>query len=227
MFVIMIRTLLLYLVIVFGLRIMGKRQLGELQPAELVVTILVSNIATLPLEDTNVPILGGIIPILTLVCFEVLISTLTLKCKKARTIISGSPRVIIRDGKIDQQEMSNLRFSIDDLMEQLRTNGVFDVRDVAFAIVETTGSLSIYKKFGQQEVTACMLNIQQNEEPDCPPVVIVSDGEIIEQSLAYCNLKKKWLDKTLQENHYQLKEVFLMTCNRNADYFIVPKEKRK
>src|SRR5699024_4709883 len=125
--------------IVFSLRIMGKRQLGELQPSELVATILVSNIATLPIEDTNIPLLAGIVPILTLVSFEVILSSITLKSRMARKIVSGNPVIVIRDGRIDQKQMRSIRFSIDDLMEELRTNSIFDIRDVAFAIVETTG----------------------------------------------------------------------------------------
>ncbi len=228
MFVIFFRTIILYLIIVLGLRIMGKRQLGELQPAELVVTILISNIATLPIEDTNVPLIGGVIPILTLVCSEVLVSALTLKSKTARKIISGNPKILIRDGKIDQKEMRNLRFSIDDLMEQLRTNKVFNIQDVAFAIVETTGKLSIYQKFDSQNVTASMLNLTARPGDEAPPAIIISDGKVIDDSLKYCNLRQEWLDKTLKQNGYDSpKEIFLMTCNREANYTIVKKEKKK
>lgn len=227
MVVILIRTVILYIFIVFGLRIMGKRQLGELQPSEFVITILISNIATLPIEDTNVPILGGIFPILTLVCFEVFISSLTLKNKTARKLISGSPRMLIRDGVIDQYELKNIRFSIDDLMEELRGNNIFDIRDVAFAIVETTGKLSVYEKFSARNVTPEILNIQNTSNDDSPPVIIISDKEIIKEGLRFCNLKEEWLYKTIAENGYELKDIFLMTCNRKADYYIVPMEKNK
>ena len=120
MLVTLIRTILIYLVVVFGLRLMGKRQLGELQPSELVLAILASDIATLPIEDTGLSLLSGAIPILTLVCFDVLLSALTLKSQTLRRWFSGTPRILIRDGVIDQKEMKNLRYSVDDLMEQLR-----------------------------------------------------------------------------------------------------------
>lgn len=227
MFVILIRTTLLYMLIVFGLRIMGKRQLGELQPSEFVITILISNIATLPIEDTNVPLLGGVIPILTLVCFEVFISSLTLKSQAARKLISGSPRMLIRDGVIDQHELKNIRFSIDDLMEELRGNNIFDIRDVDFAIVETTGKVSVYQKFASRSVTPEMLNLTNNTGDTSPPVILISDKKIIEEGLLFCNLKPEWLDKTLKENGYKPEDIFLMTCNRKADYYIVPLEKRK
>ena len=123
--IILIRSLILYALVIFSVRLMGKRQLGELQPSELVITILVSNIATLSLEDTEIPLLHGILPILLLVCFEVLVSWLTLKSVRMRRLVSGSPQVIIRGGVIDQQKLHELRFSLDDLMTSLRTAGIF------------------------------------------------------------------------------------------------------
>lgn len=205
---------------------MGKRQIGELQPSELVITILVSNIATLPIEDTDVPMLGGIIPVLTLVSFEVLLSLITLRFKCIRKFISGNPRVVIADGKIDQKEMKNLRFSLDDLMEQLRAKDVFDIRDVAFAIVETNGQLSLYKKFDARSVDAKMLGLKSTGDDGMPPVVMISDGVVIKDALVQCNLKQEWLQKTLEENKITAKEIFIMTCDRHADYIIVPKEKK-
>ncbi len=222
MYIVFFRVLLVYALVIASLRLMGKRQLGQLQPSELVVTILVSNIATMSIEDVNVPLLGGIIPILTLVSFDVVLSALSLKFKAARRLISGTPRVIIRDGKVDQQELKELRFSIDDMMEQLRGNNIFDIRDVAFAIVETTGQLSVYPKFDAQPLTAGMIGLSGTAADDAPPVVIISDGVVIDSGLQYCNLRYEWLEKTVTENGYCTKDIFLMTCNRSADYLIVP-----
>ena len=129
MLVSFLRTLILYIVVIFGMRIMGKRQLGQLQPSELVITILISNIATLPIENSDVPLILGIIPILTLMCFEVILSVLTLKSIRFRRLIWGNTKILIQDGKIKQQELADLRYSVDDLMEQLRTNGIFDLRE--------------------------------------------------------------------------------------------------
>ncbi|MFR9188851.1 MAG: DUF421 domain-containing protein [Anaerotruncus massiliensis (ex Togo et al. 2019)] len=183
MYIVFIRVLIIYALIILSLRLMGKRQIGQLQPSELVVTILVSNIATMAIEDSNVPLIGGIIPILTLVSFDVLISAMTLRYKKMRRIVSGTPRVIIRDGKIDQKQLKELRFTIDDMMEELRGKDIFDVRDVAFAIVETTGSLSVYPKFTAQPATAGMLNLQAPPGADAPPVVLIADGVVIDSAL--------------------------------------------
>ncbi len=227
MSVIIIRTILLYAIITFGLRIMGKRQLGELQPSEFVITILISNIATLPIEDTNIPFLVGVIPILTLICFEVFTSSLSLKFKSFRTIISGTPKIIISNGVINQAEMKNLRLSVDDLMGQLRVSEIFDVRDVEFAMVETTGKLSIYKKYESQNTTAQMLKLSPEKGETSPPVIIVSDGKVNSQGLKYCNISNEWLNKTLKENKCKQNEIFLMTCDRVLDYHIITKGDKK
>ena len=222
-----LRTLLLYIIIIFSLRIMGKRHLGELQPSEFVIAIMISNIATLPIEDLSIPLTAGIVPILALVSFEVIVSSIGLKCKGMRKLISGNPIILIRDGVIDQEKMRELRYSLDDLLEQLRSKDVFDISEVAFAIVETTGQLSVFHKFGAQNVTAEMMNIP---EPSCgssPPMVVISDGEVIEDGLRYCNLRTEWLDKTLEEQQVALKDVFLMTCNRAANYHLVLRQKPK
>ena len=226
MLIVFFRVLLIYALIIVGLRLMGKRQIGQLQPSELVVTILVSNIATMAIEDNNVPLVSGIIPILTLVSFDVIISALTLRYKKMRRLVSGTPRVIIRDGKIDQQQLKELRFTIDDMMEELRGKDIFDIRDVAFAIVETTGTLSVYPKFQAQPVTAEMLKLKPSPGDDAPPVVLIADGVVIDSALDYCNLRYEWLEKTVTDHHYVINDIFLMTCNRQADYLIVPKEKK-
>lgn len=224
MLVVFLRTLILYAVVIFGMRIMGKRQLGELQPSELVITILISNIATLPIENTDVPLLAGAIPILTLMCFEVMISFCTLKSKKLRKIISGSTRILIKDGKLDQKEMANIRYSIDDLMEQLRSNGIFDIREVDFALVETTGKLSVYQKTHNQPLTAKLLEINVSNQN--PPTVLISDGEILEESMSYCNLKQSELEGILKKENISYKDVFLMTCTPEKDYYIVPQDKK-
>ncbi|WP_040197686.1 DUF421 domain-containing protein [Candidatus Soleaferrea massiliensis] len=226
MTIIFIRTILLYILIIFALRIMGKRQLGQLQPSELVITILISDIATLPIEDSEIPLLAGIIPILALVCFEVIMSAWTLKCSRARTIISGNPKIIIKDGVINQQVMKDLRFSIDDLMEQLRINSIFDVEEVSFAIVETTGSISIYQKSEHRPVTPSTLNIP-NDNQNFPPAVIIDDGTINHQSLDLCGLNEEWVYSTLKKEGYRLKDIFLLTSDNAGNYYIVPKEKLK
>ncbi|MBQ7799983.1 MAG: DUF421 domain-containing protein [Oscillospiraceae bacterium] len=144
MSIVLIRTLILYVIIIISVRIMGRRQVGELQPSELVVTMLISNLASQPMEDRSLPLTIGIIPIITLVCLEVFTSYILKNSPFLRKTICGSPQVIIRDGKIDQKVMKELRFSVDDLVEELRLNNVFDFSEVDCAIVETTGELSVF-----------------------------------------------------------------------------------
>jgi len=227
MSIILIRTTILYLIIVAAIRIMGKRQLGELQPSELVVTIMVSNIATLSIEDTNIPLLGSLLPIFMLVTCEVVMSVITLKSKAIRKVVSGNPRIIIKDGTVSQKEMRSLRWSIDDLMEQLRDKNIFDPSEVSFAVVETAGTLSIYQKFDARPATAKMLCIPPDGEPDAPPLIVISDGELDKDSLKFCNLTEAWLEKVLAEKELAVKDVFLMSCNRRAEYHITRKEGKK
>jgi len=221
------RTILIYLIVVVALRIMGKRQVAELAPAELVVTIMISNIATLSIEDTNIPVLGSILPIFVLVACEVSQSLCGLKSRIMRRLFSGSPRVIIRDGVIDQRELGNLRWSIDDLTEQMRQSGIFDIREVSFAMVETSGALSAYQKFGARPASAQMLNLPANGEPDAPPLTIIADGMLDEDALNFLNLRREWLDKILAQKKLAVEDVFMMTCDRRAEYCIVEKEKAR
>lgn len=219
MLIVFFRAIILYIIIMFSLRLMGKRQLGELQPSELVVTILISNIASLPIENTEIPMILGAIPVLALVFFELIVSNVSLQSKRFRGFISGKPIIIIRNGEINQKQLRKLRFSIDDLMESLRQASVFDVRDVDYAIVETTGKVSILQKFQAQNVTAKMMKISGQDAT--PPAVIISDGQIILSAVKACNLERKWIDDTLKLNDVTVKKVFLMTATNKKDYHIV------
>ena len=223
LFIVFFRTLIIYFVIIVCLRIMGKRQLGELQPSEFVIAILVSNIATLSIEDTNIPLLGAIMPIITLMGSEVILSYITLKSGKAQVIVSGNPVIVIRNGNIDQKSMRNLRFSIEDLMSQLRINGVFDVEDVSWAIVETNGQLTVYPKFEAQPLTPKAIS-DPTGGSDTPPMVLISDGVLCTKTLEACNLTEKWFRGVLEKEKLSEKEIFLMTCDPSAKYHIVKKE---
>ena len=205
---------------------MGKRQLGELQPSEFVIAILISNIATLSIEDTDIPLTGAVVPIITLMSAEVILSFITLKSGKAQTIVTGNPVAIIRNGNIDQKSMRELRFSIEDLMSQLRINGVFDIEDVSFAIVETNGQLTVYLKPEAQPLTPKTASDPKSSK-SIPPLVLISDGVLCSKALTDCNLTKKWLEGVLKKENLSEKEVFLMTCDPCAKYHIVKKESEK
>ena len=146
MTVAIIRTFILYIIVIFSVRFMGKRQIGQMQPTELVITILISNIATLSLEDPDAPLLTGMVPILFLVSFDVIISVFTMKFPRFRRFVSGSPQIIINNGILDKTKLRTLRMSQDDLVEALRGLNIFDISEVQFAVVETNGQISAYQK---------------------------------------------------------------------------------
>lgn len=205
MSIMFIRSLILYVLVVFAVRLMGKRQLGELQPSELVITILVSDIATLPLEDSNIPLIIGVTPIFALVCFEVVVSHISLKFPALRKMISGSPKIIISNGKIDADVMKELRFSVDDLLMSLREKDIFDLDDVQYAVVETTGTLSAMDK-------------------DCgtsdPPMLVVSDGKILSAAIRSVGLENIHIKKILSSEGIKLEDTLIMTVDRSGKYFI-------
>lgn len=220
----MLRAFLLYFLVIFSVRLMGKRQIAELQPSELVITILVSNIATLPLEDVTIPLTVGIVPMLSLVCLDVIMSYVTLKIPKVRKLVCGCPKIVIKDGEIDQKALADLRFSLADLYEGLRSQGTFSVQDVQLAIVETTGKISVFEKFEARNPTNADLNLQGSSL--APPEVIISDGKVIDAALNSLKIGMGFVEKVLKEEKLDVKGVFLMTMNKNAEYYIVRKEKK-
>lgn len=225
MSIVMVRALVLYILVIFAVRLMGKRQLGELQPSELVITILVSNIATLPLEDVNIPLMVGITPILSLVCFEVIVSSLSLKFPKLRKIISGRPKIIISNGQIDRKVMRELRFSVDDVMTALRGNDIFNLEEVQFAIVETTGSISAMKK--PQYETPSRSDMGIDKQPSDPPQIVISDGKLIEKSLSASGMSRSRLIQILNEKKLGIADVFIMTADSSGCCYLVEKKKDK
>ncbi len=222
MSVVLIRSLILYIVVIFGVRLMGKRQLGELQPSELVITILISNIATLPLEDTSIPLVLGILPILSLVCFEAVMSWITLKSIRIRRIVSGRPKIIIRDGKLEQATIRDLRLSVDDVMMSLRQNDVFDISQVQYAIMETTGSISVYLKPEFQPLTQGDIHLKQKAIN--PPIAIIQDGCVMNKSLAMIGKNAVWLKQKLAEHRLTEDQVLLMIGDENGECTIIPKK---
>lgn len=213
MIVIVIRGIILYALIMASLRLMGKRQLGELQPSELVVTILISNIASLPLENLSAPMLAGVIPVLTLVCLDVFMSGFMLKFHRFRRFVSGNPIILISHGKVNQKQLRSLRYTIDDLFEAMRESSIYDLNDVQYAIVENNGKINFYEK--QQQGSTDNLN---------PPEIIIRDGVIDHKGLIECGLNTNWLEKTVKENKLKVNDIFLMTSDEKANYNIIKKD---
>ncbi len=225
MLIIFLRALILYFMVIFSIRLMGKRQIGELQPSELVITILVSNIATLPIEDINIPLATGLIPIISLVCFDVIMSIITLKFKSIRRVVSGKPRIVVFNGVVDQKALKQLRYSVDDMMEGFREQGIFDIKEVQYAVVETTGRINVLQKKDYQPLTLDIVE-NKNSASQNPPQVIIEDGVLSKKSLVMLGLNEKWLNNILNKNQVKVKDVFFLSSDDDKNYTLIKKSKK-
>lgn len=222
MIISIIRTILLYAFVVLAVRLMGKRQISEMQPSELVITLIVSEIAAIPMQNTSQPLLSGIIPVMVLVALEIAASVLMMKSGKFRKMMCGSPIVVIRDGKILQNEMRRLRLTTEDLCVQLRQQDIFSIEDVQYCIVETNGKVSVLEKPQKRTPSADDLKVKIKDNKI--ETVVVSDGQILDNSLKLCGKNKDDVYKILKSEHTRLKDVFLMTLDARGKYNIVQKE---
>lgn len=218
-----IRTIALYLTVVASIRIMGKRQIGELQPSELVVAIMISDLASVPMQDIKIPLVSGILPVLTLIFAEVIMSYMSLRSRKMRTIISGEPSIVIYGGHINERELKKLRFNINDLLEELRLNNYHDISDVAVAVIETSGKLSVIPKEKARGVTVEDMAGKSKAHAGLP-CMLISDGKIDEEELKRSKKSKKWLEKELEKNGiYDIKTVFIASLDAEGKLFLQKK----
>ena len=219
------RTVILYIFVTLGIRLMGKRQIGEMQPNELVVTLLISEIAAIPLQDTSQPILDGVVAIFTLVILEIIISVTAMKSIIVRKLMNGKSAVIIKNGVVDQQAMKNVRMTVLDLVELLRGQNVFDISTVAFAVLEVNGNLSILLKSSEQPATSGDLKL--NKEAAVLPLPVISDGKLINESLKALEADSVKIKKILDDNNTVIENVFLMTMDRDAKFTLIKKRSNK
>lgn len=219
-----IRTFILYVAVMIGIRIMGKRQIGELQPSELVITIMFGNLAAVPMQETGIPLINGIAPIITLVFIEVILSAVSLKSKRFRRFISGSPSIIIRNGEIDLEEMRRLRMSTDDIMEALRSKDIVNIDDVQTAILDTDGEICIVPKAAKRPVTPEDMGLAPKEEQ--MPYTLISDGRIITDNLNKINKSEKWLRGELKKQKLKLCDVLLADYTRDGKFTFKKKEQK-
>lgn len=192
-----IRTVILFVVVVIGLRLMGKRQIGQLQPYELVIVIMLSAIAAVPMGNTGIPLISGLFPILTLLVAQVALSYVSLKSERARGIICGTPSVLIENGRIIEKELARLRYNINDLLEQLRSKDMPNIGDVEFAILETSGQLSVIPKSQRRPIVPADLDLTTNYEG--LPVTLIIDGYVFQKNLHRINLDHSWLESELKK----------------------------
>lgn len=217
------RTIILYIFVTLGIRLMGKRQIGEMQPNELVVTLLISEIAAIPLQDTSQPILNGVVAIFMLVILEILISVISMKSLFMRKIMNGKSAVIIKNGVIDQHMMKSVRMTVLDLVELLRGQDVFDISTVAFAVLEVNGNLSVLLKSSEQPVTAADLNVKKDKA--LLPLPVISDGKIIKESLDAIGKDENTVRKMLKGDN--VADIFLMTMDRDGNRNIIKQRKEQ
>ena len=216
-----LRTLILYIAVTIAIRLMGKRQIGDMQPNELVVTLLISEIAAIPLQDTEQPVFVGITAIFMLVFLEIIISILTLKSFFVRKIFSGKSVIIIKNGVIDQQAMRDVRMTVVDLIELLRGQNVFNINEVAFAVLEVNGNLSVLLKKDAQ--TLSVKDIDLTLPDDNLSLPVISDGKIVRESLDALKIKPSYIQKVLKTENTTAKDVFLMTLDRDGNQTIIKK----
>lgn len=219
----LIRTLILYFLVTVALRLMGKRQIGELEPSELVVTILISELAAIPMQDVTVPLFAGVVPMFCLVSIEILTSFICLKSRKARRIFNGRSAVIIRHGKLERKKMYDLRLTTDEVLETLRQNNISSPAEVKYGIIEPSGQLSyiLYPKY--QPVTAQMVGYEP--QANGLPLIVISDGKFINGNLKILNLDKEDIEKRVKKaNIPSVSDVFLMTLDDCGNQFIQRKE---
>lgn len=222
-----LRTVILYFLIMAGLRLMGKRQIGELEPSELVLTMMLSDLATVPMQNYGIPLLSGVIPILTLLSLSMLLSELSLCSIRFRRLLCGSPTVLIDRGKLRQDAMRRNRFTIDELLEELRGQGICDLNDVKYAILENSGQLSVLPWPEAQPPSAKDLD---KKVPDSVslPVILVNDGRLITRNLEKCKKSEEWVTKQVQRQGLaNYRDVFLLTIDGSEKIYCLPKENSK
>lgn len=218
-----VRTLILYICVTIALRLMGKRQIGEFEPSELVITILVSELAAIPMQDMGTPLLSGVIPILTLVSLELVTSFACLKSRRLRRLLNGQPAVIIQGGRLDRKKMRDLRLTTDEVLEALRQNNISSVDEVQYGVIEPNGVLSYVLKPPYRPATAEMLGV--TPENSGLPLIVISDGKPVLGNLKRLKIDLEDLNKRVRRFGLpSVSHVFLMTLDDCGNQFIQPKE---
>ena len=224
MWTVLIRTFLLYFIVIMIVRFMGKRQIGQLQPTELVVTILLSEVASIPLENSSVPLIYSLLSIVLLACLEIISSGIALKSGKYRRAVEGNAVFIIKEGKLDTKAVKKLRYSIDDIMEGLRQKDVFDISEVEYAVVETNGNLSVLLKADKLPLTFSDAGVTKEETG--VPAVVIADGKYICSNFSLCRTSEEKIKKLLEKEKLTADKVMLMTLDKSGNKFIIPKEEQ-
>ena len=217
-----VRTVILYLVLILVIRLMGKRQIGEMEPAEFVVTMLVANLAAIPMQDGGIPLLSGLVPILTVLAVELLLSWLVLKCGILRRFFCGKPVILIDNGKLLQGNLRMTRVTLDELAGKIREKDVMDISQVQYAILETDGNLSVFPYPKYNPASAMDAGIQAKEQ--FLPIVLVDDGKLIQRNLEKSGQSRQWVYDTLSAHQAEVKTTMLLTVDASGKHHWIGKE---
>lgn len=225
MIIVVTRTLILYALVIMALRFMGKREIGQLQPFDLVGIILISELAAIPSENVGIPLLYGIIPILVILFTSTLLSIIELKSERARTLLNGSPSIIIERGKILEDELKRNRYNLSDLLEELRMKNIPNISDVEFAVLETNGQLSVLPKSLKRPTTPEDFDMKPSYEG--LPSILIMDGRLHQANLLRINKDLQWLREELRKRDIlKIEDVFLASLDTSGTLFIQKKQKR-
>ena len=212
-----VRSIIIYLIVLIVKRIMGKREIGQMQPFELAISIMIADLASIPMADIGIPIFNGIIPILGLLVMHLIISVLNIKSSKMREIICGKPTILIYQGKIDELKMKKERFTLNELEEKLRSNNVMDIGDVEFAILETSGDISVIQKPNKRTTTPEDFNIMPDYEGIAYNLVV--DGRVMTENLKKIGKNYDWLRRQTQKFQMMPEEALIVTINGKGSMF--------
>lgn len=218
MLVCMIRSVILYLLLILVIRLMGKRQIGEMEPSEFVVALLISDLAAVPMQDLGIPLFAGVIPILTVLALELLLAALSFHCIFIRKLFCGKPVILMEDGKILHSSLKQTRLTPDELTEHLRENGVLDLSTVKYAILETNGQVSVVRDAVYEPPSAKDLGIK----PSSPelPITIISSGKLMKDNLRISGYTENWLKGILQKNNCSVRQVLLLTVDASGTVYL-------
>ncbi len=225
MAVTMVRASILYIVVIFIIRLMGKRQIGELQPSELVITMLISEIVAIPMQDNTIPILNSLVAVFVLVAFEIIVSVVNLKSEKIRGVFQGHPVIVIRNGTVDMKALGKLRMTLNDLLGALRQKDIFEISKVSYAIFETNGQISVLLKPPYRAASAEDINLSPADNG--MPFAVVCDGEIIENALKESGKDEKFIRDTVNSQNIAMKDIMIMTVDNSGSVRIIRKDNQK
>ncbi len=219
-----VRTVILYIVLIAVIRLMGKRQIGQLEPTEFVVTMLVANLAAIPMQDGGIPLYSGLVPILTVLGAELVLSAMSMRSVRLRRLLCGKPVILIEKGKVLQENLRSTRITMDELTGHLREKDVLDLTTVQYAILETDGNISVFPYPHERPASAKDAGIRVKDQHF--PVTVIADGYLFRENLAVAKKDTAWVEKTLAENSASLADTWLLTVDGAGRTVFLRKEQK-